>query len=341
MNIQLLLHRIIDGKLFFNYGDQLFYYLQPNNEIKYKAEILHTKILEDNIYESWTRSEDLPRMLNYLDLWNNDDEKLLEQTMKKIDPIKLSLYNNRLNKKKTDETRKNLLSTKNNVQILLNKKNALNYLTLEEYANLKKSEYIFLHSIFDANSEELYFQTDPSCVDHLIFDAVVTEISHQFISIEEYKTIARSEQWRSIWHSNKYNVFDRPACSLTDEQKSLISVSIMYDRIHEHPECPEDSVIEDDDMLDGWMIYQRQKTEASKKESNAQNFAEKHGNAQEIFVVANQEDIGSVYDMNSRENKNIIKQRTRVIANSAEGVDEVNLPDVQRGLLQKVNNIKR
>jgi hypothetical protein len=341
MNNILLIQRIITGKLFFIFDNSSYYYLQPNNDIKYNSELLYNQIIEDNLYEEWIRLEHIPKILKKLDIWYDEDDNLLKDTIKKLDNVKLALYNNRLNNKKIIEYKKNIKELKNSISNMQQRKNSLNYLTLEDYANIKKNEYIFLNSILNADNNQLVFSTDPTDVTHSVFDNIVSEISKYFISIEEYKLIARSEYWKGIWCSNKYNIFNKAACDLTDEQKSLINISIMYDRIFEHPDCPEEQVIEDDDMLDGWMIYQKNKIEASKKENNSKNFTSKHEKAQEIFIVGDKEDIDSIYSMNSYENKNIIKQRSRFIAQSEDGVDEVNLPDVQRNLLQKVNTVKR
>jgi hypothetical protein len=149
--------------------------------------------------------------------------------------------------------------------------------------------------------------------------------------------VARSEQWKAIWNSNKNNLFNKASYDLSDEQKTLISISNMYDRIYEHPECPGEDVLNDDDILDGWMIYQRNKAVKIIKQNSSQELANKHKNAKEIFVVANKEDVNDILDLNSGLSSSIIKQRRNMIVKSKDGVDEVNLPDVQMELLQKIN----
>jgi hypothetical protein len=149
--------------------------------------------------------------------------------------------------------------------------------------------------------------------------------------------------WQEASNGNQYGIVIKIIYSikssyeLSDEQKTLISISNMYDRIYEHPESPGEDVINDDDILDGWMIYQKNKAEKIKKQNNAQDLANKHKNAKEIFVVADKDDVNSIIDLNSGISSSIIKQRQNMIKNSADGVDEVNLPDVQMELLQKIN----
>ena len=213
----------------------------------------------------------------------------------------------------------------------------MDYLTLENFAQTKKNEYIIANSLYYKQSNEKVFNTHIDDINYNEFEKLTSAVSKHIITIEIYKTIARHETWKMIWYANKNNIFDKPASRLTDEQKTLISVSNMYDKIYEHPECPPDFVIEDEDMLDGWMIEQKRKNEASKKENSNQDILSKHNKAKEIFVVGDKEDIDEIQSMNSLQSQHIIKQRSRIIKNAENGVEEINLPDVKQELLQKLN----
>lgn len=338
-NISLLIQRISSGKLIFYYEDSRFYALAADNEIKYEAELLYEKIIEDNKFSNWIKKENLHILLDKVDIWNKEDEDLLKKIEKKLENQKLSLYNERLKKQRVAEIKKEISLSKDSISKLLSRKHSFDYITLEDYASGKKIEFLFTKTICDSKNN-LVFDSDTSKIDYNYFTFLTSEIANHFISIEQYKQIARSEHWKTIWNANKSNVFNRSAIDLTDEQKSLINVSVMYDRIYEHPEAPDETVIEDDDMLDGWMIYQKRKTEASKKEGRAQDILAKHGDAREIFIVGDKEDAEDIYSLNSHQSSRIVSQRKRAVLSSDDGVDEFNLPDVQMGLLQKTN-IKR
>ena len=63
--------------------------------------------------------------------------------------------------------------------------------------------------------------------------------------------------------------------------------SSLYDNIQESPDCPSNEVINDDDMLDGWMIIQKRNREQAKLQKDAENkFGNKKiSNADEVFIV--------------------------------------------------------
>ena len=93
------------------------------------------------------------------------------------------------------------------------------------------------------------------------------------ISSEQFRSVARSEPWRSMWNIGKKqgNAFGKAACDLTKDQVSLSSYSSMYDNVYESSEAPDEKVIEDDDCLDGWFISQRREYEKEKKKRQVWN----------------------------------------------------------------------
>ena len=76
-NISLLIQRISSGKLVFYYEDSRFYALAADNEIKYEAELLYEKIIEDNKFSNWIKKENLHILLDRVDMWNKEDEEAL------------------------------------------------------------------------------------------------------------------------------------------------------------------------------------------------------------------------------------------------------------------------
>jgi hypothetical protein len=298
-------------------------------------------VCSSDLFEDWLRKETIGSFLSRVGIWKQDDNKIIEKVENNIESYKLSLYLNRLNSDRLKYIRKDLSNTKEELHKLLHRKHSLDYLTLEDFATNKKNEYILVNSLFYKDSNTKVFDSNLDDIDYNSFETIASAVSKHIISIETYKHIARHETWKMIWNANKSNLFDRCATELTDEQKTLVGISQMYDKIYEHPECPPDSVINDDDMLDGWMIEQKRKNEAAKKEGSAQDLSNKHSKAKEIFVVGEKDDISEINSLNSLESKHIIKQRSRIIKNSETGVDEINLPDVKQELLQKINTNRK
>jgi hypothetical protein len=333
--VSLLIHRICAGKFFFSHEDVRFVYIQPVSEIKYEAELLYSLFIDENKYDyNWSK-DNILKLLTYLKLWDENDENQIKDSEKKLEHLKLNLYENRLNKEKISFIRKEIVTEKNILNKLFSRKHALDYLTIEEAGNALKNEFILTESIRYVKDNKKVFgsATEES---YIYFSTISSYVADSFISIETYKKIARSDNWKNIWNSNKNNLFGLSAYELSDEQKTLISISNMYDKIYEHPESPEDEVIQDDDMLDGWMLYQKNKTNQIKKQGTAQTLIDKHKKAQEIFVVGKPEDIDSINALNVLQSKKIKEQRAKFIREK-ESTDDVFLPDVQMNLAQQLN----
>ena len=336
--VSLLIHRICSGKFFFTHNDVRFVYLQPKSDIKHEAELLYSIFIDENKYDYIWSQENILKLLKYLNLWEEEDDNLIKDSEKKLEHLKLNLYENRLNKDKINFIRKEIVAQKNILNKLFNRKHALDYLTIEEAGNTFKNEIILTNNLYYVNNNEKVFQNiqDTSYTE---FSTISSYVANSFISIESYKKIARSDIWKNLWNSNKNNLFGLSAYELSDEQKTLVSISNMYDKIYEHPESPEDAVIEDDDMLDGWMLYQKNKAKQNKTQGTAQTLIDKHKKAQEIFVVGEPEDINTINELNVLQSKKIKEQRVKFIQDK-KSTDDVFLPDVQMNLMQQLNRKK-
>ena len=140
------------------------------------------------------------------------------------------------------------------------------------------------------------------------------------VTIQDIRKLARSDYWQNVY--NACRPFKAP---LTDEQVALSSFTRMYANIQKHPECPDPEIIEDDDMLDGWLISQ---SKQNKKKSPS--FGKKIDSAKEVFIMAsNQDHANKIYDMNTEEARAIQNVRLKQIKKQG-AVPFGKLADVQR-----------
>lgn len=159
----------------------------------------------------------------------------------------------------------------------------------------------------------------------------------------QFRSLARSDAWRSVWQcrTGATSLFGLAACDYTDEQQQLVAVSQLFDNVREHPECPPDDVLADDDMLDGWLILERRKHKKSQDELDVEAgiTSKEIRNSQEIYRVVNtKEQASRVRNLNSPQSQNIIDKRDKVI--KAKGrVNEVELPDVKQRLQMERNRM--
>ena len=87
----------------------------------------------------------------------------------------------------------------------------------------------------------------------------------------------------------------------------------MYDRIYESVDCPSEEVIEDNDMLDGWLAVQRQKMKTEKRKRETENqlaVSSKINEAEEVFIpVETADDAKRIAELNDPAAQRVRKQR--------------------------------
>jgi hypothetical protein len=114
----------------------------------------------------------------------------------------------------------------------------------------------------------------------------------------------------------------------------------MYDNIHEHPECPDDVIIADDDALDGWMLVQKNKSLQEKKQKGVEQLG-KSGNSSEVFLMANDiEEASEIVDMNSDESLRIYKTRVKSTQEANRPIKEIEFMDVRQKLMEDMKDMR-
>lgn len=331
-DLELLLYRIFCGYLIFNLNNENYKLISANLPIKYEAQILYNSIINDEKYNDWIREENLDNLLVYLNLWTKDTNMIVKDIEKKIDNNKVEYYTHFKFSDKKKNIKKNLDNYKKQLNTILNHKEELYSNTLEGYANSIKNEFIITRTLY--KNDKLVFNNSRDENNYLLFNSVVSELNKHTINISSFKKIARDNIWRSYWNIKKNDVF---TSDLTDDQRTLVGISQMYDRVYEHPDCPSDEIIDDDDALDGWMIVQKRKTEKDKKQQQVDSLNPKLKNAQEVFLFANNnEEAQEIVGLNNLEGLNRMKSKINHI-NKFGLTEESQLPDVQIDLRNQLN----
>jgi hypothetical protein len=162
-------------------------------------------------------------------------------------------------------------------------------------------------------------------------DPILVNIVSRAVRSEEFSVIllrelAKTEPWRSQWAVGKPNPF---IGFLTNERTTLATYSRLYDDIRQRTsnDRPPDEVIDDDDMLDGWMIKERRKHEqdqADRKEKREKKFDD----GREIFIMAKtQAEADAIYNKNNPTVRGNIKRRFDALMEHGTLKDH-ELPDV-------------
>ena len=336
---EILLYRILSGKSFFYFNNEKYLLKAAPLDIRYEASLIYDTIINDEKFQDWFREDNAELIMMSLGIWNNETNKNLKILEQKLDHLKVELFTNFMIPSKTKNIRKDIKNTKNSInKIHATKQNFLSN-TLEGYANSIKNEYIICNTLY--KNDKLVFDKEQNYKSFSLFNSLVQEIDKMMITTENFKELARDNIWRNYWNSSKNDLFHCSTVELSDEQRALINISRMYDNVYEHPECPNEAIINDDDALEGWMIVQRRKNETAKKQNAFDSKNNKMKNAGEVFVMAeSNEDVDSILDMNTSESRARLNEKLNYVNTFGE-VNDGELPDVQRDIQQNIREANK
>jgi hypothetical protein len=312
----------------------------PNRYQKYLAEEVYRQTLEESQLAGMQSETEVIHMMIEQGLWDEDRQRKLDTLPKDLEELKVKMFELTF---KSDEKRitRNLCNrVKADIADLQIQRAAYSYLSAEGAAHLAKVQYIIGMSLFylDGNpffTEDTYWTASA----HVIEEAI--EFYNQCrLSETKYRDLVRNEPWRTIWSARKIDgLFNIPAVDLTEEQKALVVWSNIYDSIYMHQECPSDDIIEDDDILDGWMIVQRRKRKQDSEKNKADELVKNENvkKSGEIYIPANTiEDAKNVDDLNDNAAKMTKLQRFAFL-NKKGQAHEIEMPDTKLDLQQQIN----
>lgn len=308
VNLEKILYRILLGFFYISIDDQEYKVISPSFDIKYDAEILYDRIIEENKFDKrLLTSKEIEMQLITNGVWNPELDNKLKTLKEDMDNLKVDIYLNFLNSTKKKFFKSNLKTQDKLLNELLSKKNCLNHLSIEEHAITIKNEFILMKTIYNKNNNLVFDSNDPN-IDYTKLQSFIREIVNSMITIDDIRSLVKSDIWRS--YSSIANLH-RDILNISDDYKHLINFHNMYNNVRQHPECPSEDIISDDIALDGWFIYQNRKSEKEKKKNAildkiGGNIKDK---AQHIFVMTqNEDEIKAIQDLNGPEEKQFIKE---------------------------------
>ena len=99
--------------------------------------------------------------------------------------------------------------------------------------------------------------------DYKLIQELSLVVLKEQISMIKLRKIARSDIWKSYYSDN--GIYPNGSINTNDDYRNLINLTKMYDSIKQHPECPTQDIIDDDDALDGWFLLQKDKSTKEKQ----------------------------------------------------------------------------
>lgn len=332
-----IVFRLLQGETVLSIRGQLLKIVIPDPRIRLLANNIFTSTLHKQRFnKDWISDKEIVGLLVKNNLCTPDIDRNLVEIQKSIDDIKVEAYKSIMSPDH-EKIRKRLNIVRSKYQEMLNTRHMFDYLTVRGYAEMIKRQFILCHTVYDYNTNKRLWD-NMADLDVNILDSIAMESNKLTISAEDLREIARTEPWKGHWAVSGGKPFPISSTSLSEEQKTVVLFSYMYENVLKHPECPPDSVIEDDDLFDGWMIIQRRERE---KEQMSKQIEKKVGQAAqgagEVFLPAQTpEQAKAIFDLNDVSGQITIKQRERQIAKQGK-VEDSKLLDRRLEMQQESN----
>lgn len=328
------LSRIISGSWIYQ-KDRLYVINLPSREHRLLGEIVYNQVYDDAIYRGLEDEDGIMKMLLKQKMWSKEKDKEVEGLKKEAEDCKVGIYNNQLNSKLQDTFRSKLHEIRQRLDRLHLERHQFDHFSAEYTAFLARQK--FLVGCGTTVNGHPYWSRPLD--DYLLPDGAVdylfSRMNKDNLTEPQLREIAKSEEWKNIYNV-KGNVFDHPSVDMTDEQRSLLLWSQMYENISNHPQSPPDSVVADDDMIDGWIIIQRRERIKNAGQSEIERMAGNNANKGEVFIITDKENADKVYSNNDLKAKINMAQRQKVLQEKGR-LDELYMPDTQLELRMRMN----
>jgi hypothetical protein len=272
-------------------------------------------------------------------LWSISQEERLNQIPYEIEDLKVELFNATFRSIDKEKFRERITLLRSEFETLYKQRHRFDHLTATGVASLAKTKYITGCSLRKNGKRILkgnWWTKSENLIDRCLYF-----ISENRITDIQFRELSRSEPWRSYWTARRSGIKLFNNKFFTDEQLSLVTWTGVYDNIYKHPECPSNTVIEDDDALDGWMIVQKRKRKEDENKRGVDQLIKnpKIKNSQEIFIVAQTPQDAAKIDSLNNAAAAIAKAQKFATVKQKGIVDEVNMPDVRLRVQMEMNNL--
>jgi hypothetical protein len=320
------LYKIISGRTKLKMCGLFLYVYEPRHKLIAKSYEIYEETYEQAYMHGLYNDEEIKNILVDYDIWNPLNDQEIDKLKKELEDIKVQAYESCFKTKELRGCKLQISVIYKKLAGLYSKKTSLDHLSCKYVAENSRMQWLLLHST-RLNGKKINDQ-----------DFDITKLYNLYVAssidVPEIRELARYDNWRIVWSLNKNHggkLFDRDPQDYSRDQLSLCSYSGMYDNVFEHPESPDEKVVNDDDCLDGWFITQKRKSEKNKKQRQTDDLIKnpKIKSAKEVFIMAdNNKDAEAIQNMNDMMARSIIKQREDVI-NEKGRVQDTDFADIK------------
>lgn len=284
--------------------------ITPTVEDELHGNMVYMEVYNDCLKDGIMTQDDIDEWMLEKGLWDEEKEGKIKVIEKDIEKLKVEIYNAANNQSLAETIRKYIRAAEAGLSNLQLEKMSMYSQSCESVAQQEKQGEIFQRCCF--------IGSDPVDADKIDLRGIYYNWLQSALDESQLRELARNEPWRLHYLlREETSLFaNESGRQLSADQKGMMIWSRMYDNIQESMDCPTEQVIEDDDMLDGWFIVQRQKQESerAKSELEAKTNNPKIAQSDEIMVVARSpKERENVENMNTIHGRTVKKQRMDVV----------------------------
>lgn len=320
-----IVNRLLNDETILQINNTLYRIKNPSPKLNVLASIEYDNAIKTNRFNRWLRDSQCLAILVRQGLCDFNIDQNIKTINDRIDELKLELYNSYGRKDQFKRVRKNLEAVRKKYNTMYGVRHMLDHCTLQGYAEMIKRQYIIYKTLYHINGKRVWSRFED--ISMTLMDIVILRLVQQTPTTSDIRYVVRNEPWKTVWSVTKGRPYRMSIGQMNDEQKLSVMFSSMYDNIYKHPECPSDNIINDDDLLDGWLMSERKKNKDKSVDRSIKNRQKsRHGDADELYISPTggenrqptKDEIKSVNDLNSTESKIIKKQRAAQIKKQGE-----------------------
>lgn len=282
--------------------------MTPTLEDMFYASEVFQKSMQEAIKDGFKTEDEMLEWMREKELWTTEDDKKVKELERNLENLKAAIYNERKIEVQRETRRAYIRHTEKALKKLSDEKNTYFSRTCEAIALQDKSLETFKRTCY---IDDKLFDLDNIDINLLYYN-----YNQLLLDEKQIRELSRTDPWSLIWSlRDQSSLFqNETGRELSNDQRGLVMWSKMYENIQESMDCPTPDVMEDDDLLDGWIIVQQRKAKSDKAKQELEVQNEKIGNSDEILIMADSsEKAETIHSLNSFHADTIRKQRLNTV----------------------------
>lgn len=317
---QYYLSKILKDTYNFKLFGTKFHIGKPTLSIACDAEEVYMRTYKKSIQKQLFNENSIKTFLFDNDFWSEANEERLNLLNESIPTYLKSIFHNREKPKDLEFWRNQLGAARSELSQLNNKLNIFYHLTIECVSRMAQRRFILYNVMKPKNSAPK------------VLDTILNKLSSHYLKESIIREVARTDPWLSVYNFSKYTSKPfsfNPFC-LNDNQRAFLMWHEIYTNTLKNSELPSASILQDDDIFDGWILVTREKHQVEQDRKDVQSMLDpriaKH---EDIFILAqNSEQARKIDNMNSLQAKMNKKMKLDLVKKHGI-VKEIDMPDTQ------------